>query len=93
MKIFVVEDHPIVRETICRLLIGQGDVEIVGQAGSGREAVEKIQKLHPEVIVLDSNLPDVGGLDVILMLQQASPSTHIVLLSDLVQDSHGASIN
>jgi DNA-binding NarL/FixJ family response regulator len=82
MKILVVDDHRLVREMICGILIREDDVENVVQAGTGREALEKIGELRPEVVLLDVSLPDIGGLEVIPLLTQASPSTHIVLLSE-----------
>jgi DNA-binding NarL/FixJ family response regulator len=81
MRVLIVDDHPIVRGVICRLLRCERNVEIAGQVGSAREAIEQTKQLRPDVVLLDLSLPDIGGLDAIPEIKNACPATQIVLLS------------
>lgn len=63
IKILVVDDHTLVRDALCRLLDAQSDMEVVGQAGSGHQAVELCREKKPNVVVLDYSLPDLDGLE------------------------------
>jgi DNA-binding NarL/FixJ family response regulator len=81
MKVLIVDDHPIMRGMICKLLRREANVQIVGQVGSAREAVEQTKQLCPDVVLLDLSLPDFGGLDAIPEIKNACPASQIVLLS------------
>lgn len=63
IKILVVDDHTLVRDGLCRLLDGESDMEVVGQAGSGHKAVELSREKKPDVVLLDYSLPDLDGLE------------------------------
>lgn len=63
IRVLVVDDHTLVRAGLCRLLESEDDIEVVGQSGTGIEAVELCGKLKPNVVVLDYNLPDIDGLE------------------------------
>ena len=80
MKILIVDDHPIVRAGLRRLLAGQQDTE-VWEATSGKEALLAFRQQRPDVIILDLNLPDVGGLEIIGRLKIADPAARILVLS------------
>jgi DNA-binding NarL/FixJ family response regulator len=64
IRVLVVDDHTLVRAGLCRLLSSEPDIEVVGETGSGREAIGLCQKLNPDVLLLDYNLPDQDGLEV-----------------------------
>ncbi|MBE0598910.1 MAG: response regulator transcription factor [Desulfuromonadales bacterium] len=81
MKVLVVDDHPIVRLGLCDLLNAQTDLTVVGQAESGREALEKARRLHPDVIVLDLSMPDLNGIEVARQLKREAPQIGLVILS------------
>jgi two-component system invasion response regulator UvrY len=63
IKILVVDDHTLVRDGLCRLLDGESDMEVMGQAGSGHKAVELSREKKPDVVLLDYSLPDLDGLE------------------------------
>ena len=63
IHILVVDDHTLVREGLCRLLDSERDIEVVGQCGTGREAVALAKTLNPDVVLLDYKLPDMDGLE------------------------------
>ena len=64
IRTLVVDDHALVRDGLCRVLNGEDDIAVVGQTGSGREAVQLCTELKPDVVLLDFNLPDLDGLAV-----------------------------
>ena len=70
VRILLVDDHPIVRQGLRTLLQGRGDWEVVGEASDGMEAVEKVESLQPDVVVLDVTMPRMNGLEACRMIQQ-----------------------
>ncbi len=80
MKILIVDDHPIVRAGLRRLLAGQQDME-VWEATCGKEALNSFRRQRPDLVILDLNLPDVGGLEIIGRLKIADPEVRILVLS------------
>jgi two-component system, NarL family, invasion response regulator UvrY len=80
VKILIVDDHPIVRSGLRRLLAVQPGVEVC-EAASGREALTTFKNQRPDLVILDLNLPDVGGLEIITRLKTADPEARIIVLS------------
>jgi len=76
----VVDDHPMWREGVCRDLAAAG-YEVVAATGEGRQAVRIAAAVRPEVVVLDLQLPDISGVDVIIGLLQAVPGVRVLMLS------------
>lgn len=81
IKVFIADDHKILRESLRILLSQQEDIEVVGEAAGGLEALDKIQALRPEIAVLDISLPQLNGLDLAARLEQEQPETKIVILT------------
>jgi len=80
VKVLIVDDHPIVRAGLRRLLAAQPEAE-VWEAASGKEALSAFKRHRPDLVVLDLNLPDIGGLEIITRLKIADPAARIVVLS------------
>lgn len=80
-RVFLIEDHRMVREALCEVLAKEADIEVVGQAGQAAEALELIRPLAPDVIVLDIRLPDLNGIEVAARLRDAGVASRIVALS------------
>jgi len=80
-KVVLADDHRIVREGIAYLLESFGNIEIVGQAGDGHEAVMVANELKPDIIILDITMPKLRGVEVIKEVQAHSPETKIIVLS------------
>lgn len=78
-KILVVDDHPVVREGIAAIVERQW--EVCGQAGSGREAIEKAQDLQPDLILLDLSMPTMNGTETAREIHRVSPRSKVVFLS------------
>ena len=81
MKILLADDHAIVREGLKQLLNQQPDMEVVGEAADGKEAVEKAKSLRPDVTILDIAMPHLSGLDAVRLIKEAVPETQVVVLS------------
>ena len=81
IRVIVADDHAIVREGICHVLRAAGDVEVVGEAGDGREAVRVARAMHPDVAVLDVAMPELDGIEATRRIVRDSPATRCVLLS------------
>lgn len=80
-RILIVDDHPMVAEGIRALLESFDDLEVVGTLCNGREAVDQIEELAPDVVLLDLNMPQMGGLTATELLLERRPETRILILS------------
>jgi two-component system invasion response regulator UvrY len=80
MKILVVDDHPIVRAGLRRLLAAQTEMEI-WEAASGKEALSVFRERRPTLVIVDLNLPGIGGLEVIARMKIADPGARVLVLS------------
>ena len=81
MRVLVADDHPIYREGLTRGIKEWPELELVGEAADGREALEAIRSLAPDVAVLDVRMPGLGGLDVLNALVRDRLTTRVVFLS------------
>jgi two-component system, NarL family, response regulator DevR len=86
IRVFLLDDHEVVRRGIAELLTEDGDIEIVGQSGSAVEAVHRIPALHPDVAVLDARLPDGNGIDVCRDIRAVDPSIQGLILTSYEDD-------
>ncbi|HKB11315.1 MAG TPA: response regulator transcription factor [Vicinamibacterales bacterium] len=87
LRIIVADDHQLVRQG-CRVLLEREGLEIVGEASDGREAVDLVRALAPDVVVLDISMPELNGLDAAREILHARPRTAIVILTMHVQEDH-----
>lgn len=81
ITVLLAEDHMIVREGLRAILEAEGDIEIVGQAQDGRQAVELTEQLHPNVVVMDIAMPRLNGMEAARQILKAAPATRILILS------------
>jgi two-component system response regulator NreC len=82
IRVLLVDDHPIVRSGVRKVLEGGGAVEVVGEASGVREALDLTRSLHPDVVVLDLALRDGSGLDVIAEMREAGARVVILSMQD-----------
>lgn len=80
-SIVIADDHGIVREGLRRLLESEADFTVVGEAADGREVLEQVSSLRPDVVVLDITMPRLGGLETLERLRAEHPGTKVILLS------------
>jgi DNA-binding NarL/FixJ family response regulator len=81
VTIFLADDHSVLRDGLRMLLETQPDLKVVGAVSNGREAIEQIQKLEPNIAILDIAMPEVNGLDVARYLNSNCPNTQVIMLS------------
>lgn len=81
ITILLADDHSMVRQGFRRILESQADMEIVGEAANGREALEKSVELKPDVVVMDVAMPELNGIEATRRLTEASPRTRVLALS------------
>jgi NarL family two-component system response regulator LiaR len=87
IRVLIVEDQSVVREGFAAMLSFSSDIEVVGQAKDGIEAVEVAEKTHPDVILLDLVMPRQDGLTTIPILKEKMPSTHILVLTSFAENA------
>jgi DNA-binding NarL/FixJ family response regulator len=81
IKVLVAEDHRIVRQGLCALLEREKDVQVVGQAANGREAVALASRLAPHVVIMDVSMPDLNGIEATRQIMASVPRTRVLGLS------------
>ena len=86
ISVLIVDDHPVVREGLRAFLQLQEDMEVVGEAADGVEAMEKIGELLPDVALIDLVMPRMDGITTIRQIKNLSPSTRILVLTSFSED-------
>lgn len=81
IKVFLVDDHPAIREGVSSYLTARGPISVVGEASDDKEALRKLKKLAPDVVVLDINLPGVDGGELAKRLRQLHPRAKLIAFS------------
>jgi DNA-binding NarL/FixJ family response regulator len=81
IKVIVVDDHTIVRDGICALLALVQDIEVVGEAGSGTDALKLVKNLAPDVVLMDIAMPDMGGLEAIRHISKEFSKIKVIALT------------
>ena len=88
IRVLVVDDHDLVRMGIVRMLSDSPDIDVIGEAADGETAIIKTKQLKPDVVLLDVNMPTIGGLEVTKRLLQTDKNTKILAVSSLVQQPY-----
>jgi DNA-binding NarL/FixJ family response regulator len=87
-RVLIADDHLVVRAGIRALIESIDGVTVVGEANDGREAVELAASLRPDIVLLDVTMPGLNGLEAATRLQEASPSTRVIILSMHANDAY-----
>jgi YesN/AraC family two-component response regulator len=80
-KILIADDHPLVRAGLRRLLTGDPGVTEIGEAASGNDTLECLRSGHWDLLILDINMPDRSGLDILRSVRDSYPDTKVLVLS------------
>jgi DNA-binding NarL/FixJ family response regulator len=88
VKIFIVEDHPIMRQSLRALLERETDLVVGGEAGSGENALEQIDQEIPDLVLIDVSLPGMNGIELAGLLRERYPELPLVMLSGHREKSH-----
>lgn len=86
IKVFLLDDHEVVRQGLRALLESTGSIEVVGEAGTAAEAAARIPALHPDVAVLDARLPDGSGIEVCRTVRGVDPTIRALILTSYDDD-------
>jgi DNA-binding NarL/FixJ family response regulator len=81
IRVLVVDDHTIVRDGICALLALVGDIEVVGEAVNGSEALKMVAQLQPDVVLMDIAMPIMGGLEATRRITKEFPKTRVLVIT------------
>ena len=81
IRVLIADDHALVRDGIKALLGLTADIEVVGEARDGREAIEQARKLKPDVVLMDIAMPGLGGIEATLELKREAPDTRVLVLT------------
>jgi DNA-binding NarL/FixJ family response regulator len=86
IRVFSVDDHPLLREGIAAIINSQPDMLLVSQAANGGEAVQQFRKYQPDVTLMDLRLPDVSGIDAMIAIRNEFPEARIIMLTTFEGD-------
>src|SRR5919197_1148786 len=86
IRVLIVDDHGVVREGLRAYLELEPDIQVIGEARDGQEAVRRVQELHPDVVLMDLVMPNMDGVDATSRIKQARPETHVIVLTSFVDD-------
>jgi len=81
IKVLVAEDHTIVRKGLCALLHAESDIQVIGEAENGRQALKMAEELQPDIVLMDITMPELNGMDATRQLKKRFPSMKILILS------------
>ncbi len=87
-RILIADDHPLLREALCQVFSSQKDMEIVGQAGNGEEAIDLASQLKPDILVMDIMMPKFDGLEASRQIKKIAPNTAILILTAYDDDNY-----
>jgi two-component system, NarL family, response regulator LiaR len=83
IKILIADDHPMMREALRTALEDEPDLQVIGEAGNGKEAIRLVEQFNPDVVLMDLLMPEMDGLEAIAQLQKSHPRTKILVVTSL----------
>ena len=86
IRVFIAEDHAIVRKGVRTLLSLEKDIDVIGEAANGREAVEQVGNLNPDVILMDLVMPELDGIQAIQQIRRNHPEAKVLVLTSFATD-------
>jgi DNA-binding NarL/FixJ family response regulator len=87
IRILVVDDHPVVRQGVAGLVGGDPNMRVVGEASNGREAIQQFRAHHPDVVLMDLQMPEMNGLDALMAIRDEAPEARIIVLTTYAGDA------
>jgi DNA-binding NarL/FixJ family response regulator len=87
IRILAVDDHPIVRQGIAGLIGIQTDIVLVGEASTGRDAIQQFRKHHPDITLMDLQMPGMNGIDALIAIRSEFPDAKVIVLTTYVGDT------
>ena len=81
VRILIAEDHTIVRKGLCSILKNEKDIDVIGEAENGKEAIKKVEELTPDVVVMDISMPLLNGLEATRQIKKRFPEVKVLILT------------
>jgi DNA-binding NarL/FixJ family response regulator len=81
LRVLLVDDHILFRKGVAAVLSARPDLQVIGEAGDGEEAIARAREMVPDVILMDINMPGCGGLEAVRSIKQELPHVHIIMLT------------
>ena len=88
IRILTVDDHPLVRDGIAGLVEVQPDMKVIAEAANGREAIQRFRAHHPDVTLMDIQMPEMNGLDALIAIRTEFPGARVIMLTTYEGDVH-----
>lgn len=88
IRVLIVDDHQVVREGLASVLQNKSDIDVVGMAENGREAVKKARELTPDVVLMDISMPHMGGVEATRQIKKENPQIGVVVLTMYADDEY-----
>lgn len=92
IKVLVVDDHELIRAGIARMLLDDGNIEVVGEASSGEQALDMLRSSCPDVVLMDLKMPGIGGLEATRRIKRICEKTQIVVVTACIDDPYPAHV-
>lgn len=88
IKVLITDDHLVVREGLSAMLSREKDIQVVGEAENGRQAIEKARELHPDIILMDLRMPEVDGIEAMRRIRAENPDIRFIILTTYDNDEY-----
>jgi two-component system response regulator NreC len=88
IRVLIADDHAVLRQSLRYLLASQPGIQVVGEASNGREAVELSEKLKPDVVLMDTIMPGLNGIEATRQIRRSLPRTKVLMLTGYMEDEH-----
>jgi two-component system response regulator NreC len=81
IRVLIADDHGVLRAGLSALLSAEPDLEVIGEAGTGEEALRLAAELHPDLVLMDVSMPEMGGIEATRSIKEIQPKTHVLILT------------